>query len=165
VPAEPANGPHVAPVAPEQGEEGMADDRRDSIRERIQPEGRRGSEGNVPGEEDAGGDPGPDRREEERKDEHHWATGEVLGRLEKPRGTRLPSVPGRIKRRRRVEDVEGTRRVRGLRSSGRQRTDQERRGFNLGPRAEPVAGTVRRPGPSSAARPLPTFVGLTPPPK
>jgi len=61
----------------------------------------------VPGEEDAGGDPGPDRREEERKDERHWATGEVLGRLEKPRGTCLPSVPGRIKRRRRVEDVEG----------------------------------------------------------
>jgi len=65
----------------------------------------------VPGEEDAGGDPGPDRREEERQDECHWATGEMLGRLEKPRRTRLPGVPGRIKRRRRVEDVVGTHRA------------------------------------------------------
>ena len=79
----------------------------------------------MPGEEDAGRDPWPDRREEERQDERHWATGEMLRRLEKPRRTRLPSVSGRIKRRRRVEDVEGAHRARWRRSSGHGLTDQE----------------------------------------
>ena len=51
------------------------------------------------------GTPGPTGAKKSAKDERHWATGEMLGRLEKPRRTRLPSVPGRIKRRRRVEDV------------------------------------------------------------
>ena len=111
--------------------------------------------------EDAGGDAGSDRREEERKDEYHWATGEMLGRLEKCRGTRWAAQHGgsdqapRMGRRRR-------------RDSSRERVTITRppvhgsRGASLmlGPLGEPEAITVRRPAsPKRNETALLAFVG------